>query len=433
MLGRHTVSLLAALCALLGTACASDEPDSTDADIAVGALLPFTGKEAALGRNLEQALLLAVADVNAAGGINGQHLRLITRDSNSGSARGLEQLLELLYNDQVSYLVGPEETELAQDIVPDIKGLNVLELLPGYAAPSIEHPGTRGAWMRLAPSTDAFACAMGKQAIRDGAKSVNALVTADDYSPALASDFTSRFGSLGGKTLPSVSAPVGASSYVRQVDQVINYGADLTLLMAPPESASTITTEWTIGGRRGAWYLSPLLHADGFLENIPFGTLNGAQGLSPSSSLASECTQADGDSLNCTHTNANAFADHFAAYWQGERPFPAANYYYDAIVLLALGLTKGASEEGSLPTIRDLHDDILSLGDVDAQPVRWNDLHTPLTEIRLGSDVRYVGAAAEYVFDVYGAAQHTVFDTWAIGNDSFVDTGTVKAICPTRL
>lgn len=433
MLGRHSVLALAAVCALLGTACAADKPDSTDDDIAVGALLPFTGKEAALGHNLEQALLLAVADVNAAGGINGQRLRLITRDSNSGSARGLEQLLELLYNDGVSYLIGPEETELAQEIVPDIKGLNVLELLPGYAAPPIEHPGTRGAWIRLAPSTDAFGCAMGKQAIRQGANSVNALVSADDYSPALASDFTSRFGSLGGKTLPTVSAPVGASSYVKQVNQVIDYGADLTLLMAPPESAATITTEWTIGGRRGAWYLSPLLHADGFLENIPFGTLNGAQGLSPSTSLASECTPTDGDALDCTHSNANAFAQHFAAYWQGERPFPAANYYYDAIVLLALGLTKGASEEDALPTIRDLHDDILSLGNVDAQPVRWNDLHTPLTEIRLGSDVRYVGAAAEYVFDTYGAAQHTVFDTWAIGNDSFVDTGTVKAICPTRL
>ena len=433
VLGRHTVFSLVALCALLGTACASDKPASTDGDIAVGALLPFTGKEAALGRNLEQALLLAVADVNAAGGINGQRLRLITRDSNSGSARGLDQLLELLYNDGVAYLVGPEETELAQEIVPDIKGLDVLELLPGYAAPSIEHTGTRGAWMRLAPSTDAFGCAMGKQAIREGAKSVNALVSADDYSPALASDFTSRFSSLGGKTLPSVSAPVGASSYVKQVDQVIDYGADLTLLMAPPESASTITTEWTIDGRRGAWYLSPLLHADGFLENIPFGTLNGAQGLSPSSSLASECTPADGDALNCTHTNANAFAEHFAEYWQGERPFPAANYYYDAIVLLALGLNKGQAEEDAMPTIRDLHDDILSLGNVDAQPVHWNDLRTPLTEIRLGSDVRYVGAAAEYVFDVYGAAQHTVFDTWAIGNDSFVDTGTVKAVCPMRL
>lgn len=432
MLGRCRVLSFVAGCALAATGCGSEPSAPASDDIAVGALLPFTGKEAALGRNLEQALLLAVADVNAAGGISGHRLRLVTRDSNSGSDRGLDQLLQLLYTDRVTYLIGPEETELAQQVVSDIKGLNVLELLPGYAAPSIEHPGTRGAWIRLAPATEAFACAMGKQAVLWGAKSVNALVTADDYSPTLASDFTSRFGSLGGRTLPSVTAPVGASSYAKQVDQVIDYGADLTLLMAPPESAATITTEWTIDGRRGAWYLSPLLHADSFLENIPFGTLNGAQGISPSSSLASECV-ADGDELECTRSNTREFTQHFADYWQGEKPFPAANYYYDALVLLALGLAKGESEEGALPDVQELHQDILTFGQGDSEPVRWNNLRGPLTEVRLGSDVRYVGAATEYVFDVYGAAQHTLFDTWIIANDGFVDSGTVKAVCSTRL
>jgi ABC-type branched-subunit amino acid transport system substrate-binding protein len=433
VLGRHTVSSVIALCALLTSACSEEAPDASETEgIAVGALLPFTGKEAAIGRNLEQALLLAVADVNAAGGINGQPLRLITRDSNSGSERGLEQLLQLLYSDQVSYLIGPEETALAQEVVPDIKALNVLEILPGYAAPSIEHSGSRGAWVRLAPSTEAFACAMGKQVVRSGASSVNALVTADDYSPSLATDFTSRFGSLGGKLLPSVTVPVGASSYARQVAQVVGYGADLTLLMAPPESAATITTEWTIDGRRGGWYLSPLLRADAFLQNIPFGTLNGALGLSPSTSLAGECAPSDGEELTCTHTNATAFAEHFAGYWQGDRPFPAANYYYDAMVLLALALSKGSVEDDTRPGVRGVHANIRELGEPDAVPVRWNDLRGPFAEIRLGTQVRYVGAAAEYEFDIYGAAKHTVFDTWAIANDGFVDTGTVKAVCPTR-
>lgn len=432
MLGRRSSWSVIVACALSASACGESEPAEEGDAIAVGALLPFTGKEAAIGRNLEQALLLAVADVNAAGGVNGRRLRLITRDSNSGSERGFQELLELLYNDGVAYLIGPEETELAKAVVPDIKGLNVLQLLPGYASPSIEHTGARGAWIRLAPSTSAFACAMGKQAIREGATSVNALVTVDDYSPALASAFTSRFGSLGGKSLPSVTAPIGASSYARQVAQVIDYGADLTLLMAPPASAATITTEWTIGGRRGAWYLSPLLRAESFLENIPFGTLNGSLGLSPSSSLAGECAPSESEELTCAHGNSQAFSAHFAGYWQGDRPFPAASYYYDAMILLALGLTKGLSEEGKLPSIRALHADIRALGRADAEPVRWNSLRGPLTEVRLGSQVRYVGAAAEYEFDKYGAAQHSLFDTWTIEQDSFVDTGTVKAVCANR-
>jgi neutral amino acid transport system substrate-binding protein len=210
----------------------------------------------------------------------------------------------------------------------------------------------------------------------------------------------------------------------------MSYGADLTLLMAPPESASIIATEWTIDGRQGEWYLSPLLRAEVFLSNVPFGTLNGVHGLSPSSSLASECAVSDGDELRCTHSNAAAFAAHFADYWQGDRPFSAANYYYDALILLALGLNKGVTEEGELPDVKSLHSDIREFGDPDAQPVRWNNLREPFTEIRLGTPLRYVGAATEYEFDRYGATHHSVFDHWEVSNEGFVGTGTFEAVCP---
>jgi hypothetical protein len=469
---------MAAACALafLAGACAPAQEESPAGTIAVGALLPFTGKEAALGRNMEQALLLAVHDVNEAGGVAGQKLRLVTRDSNSGSERGLDQLLQLLYTDQVKYLIGPEETELATEIVPDVKGLDILEILPGFAAPSIEHPGNRGGWIRLAPTTNSLGCAMGKQVVRDGGVKVNALVAADDYDSSLASDFLGHITAVGGTPLPSVSVAVGASSYVHELDRVFDFGADETLLTVEPESAATIVTEWTVGGRRGGWYLSPLLRADVFLENIPFGALDGVHGLSPSGSLPSECAPimqasaaaraeagavpaagmgaggaadadasvggdgsaaataaantAESDELRCTHANASAFKAHFADYWQGDRPFAASNYYYDAVVLLALGLSKGFAEEHDLPSTKELQADIRDLGASDAQPVRWNDLREPFTEVRLGTDVRYVGAAAEYLFDVYGAAQHTVFDTWTIANDDFVVTSTFEPVCP---
>jgi len=99
-------------------------------------------------------------------------------------------------------------------------------------------------------------------------------------------------------------------------------------------------------------------------------------------------------------------------------------------VLLALGLSKGFAEEHELPSTKQLQADIRELGASDAQPVRWNDLREPFTEVRLGTDVRYVGAAAEYLFDVYGAAQHTVFDTWTIADDDFVVTSTFEPVCP---
>jgi len=86
-------------------------------------------------------------------------------------------------------------------------------------------------------------------------------------------------------------------------------------------------------------------------------------------------------------------------------------------------------ESGDLPRARQLRDYIRELGDPDSQPARWGDLGGTFTEIKLGTDVRYVGAAAEYKFDSYGAAQHVVFDTWTISDDRFLDNGSLRAEC----
>lgn len=422
----QSLLLLAALC---GAACQPAGTEANSDPITVGALLPFTGKEAAIGRNLEQALLLAVHDVNRAGGVDGRPLKLITRDSNSGSQRGLDEALQLLYNDKVQYLIGPEETQLANELVPDIKGLNVLNLLPGFAAPSSEQTGMRGGWVRLAPTMAQLGCGMARHIFAEGARSLNTLATLDDFNTSLATDVTSNFSAMKGQSLPSVSIPAGQSSYLRQIDHVFSFGAERTVLIAHAATASTIATEWTVSGRRGNWYLSPLLRADVFLQNIPFGTLNGTEGLAPSLSLPTECPEDESDAINCRRDNANSFAAHFAEYWAGDRPFPAAHFYYDAVVLLALGLEQSFAQHGKFTSAHALRDEIRSFGNPDSEPVRWGDLRAPLTEIQLGTAVRYVGAGAEYQFNEYGTAQHSVFDTWAIGNDSFIDTGSIRAVC----
>jgi len=145
---RESFAIVSLLASLGGLGCSGGwPPQPAGGTIQVGAILPFTGKEAALGRNIEQAMLLAVEDVNDAGGISGTPLEVVSRDSNSGSERGLNALLDLLYNEQVQYLVGPEETELANAIVSDVKKLNITNVLPGYAAPSVQRARpTRGCW-----------------------------------------------------------------------------------------------------------------------------------------------------------------------------------------------------------------------------------------------------------------------------------------------
>ncbi|HEY0466063.1 MAG TPA: ABC transporter substrate-binding protein, partial [Polyangiaceae bacterium] len=428
---RESLVAVCLLACLSAFGCSSGTTKTPGQTIQLGAILPFTGKEAALGRNIEQAMLLAMEDVNAAGGIDGTPLEVVSRDSNSGSERGLNELLNLIYNDQVQYLVGPEETDLANAIVPDIKSLDITNILPGYAAPSVQRASATGAWYRLAPAAFDIGCAFARHAEDDGVVSANALSMTDDYNATLASAFNQQY-SVSGRVLPSVTVEAGQSSYSGQIKRALDFKPERTVLNANPATGSEVVTEWAIGDGRGAWYLSPLLRADAFLINVPYGSLDGLLGISPSLSLKSECetlTGFDHGAIACTRGNAKRFDAHFAARWSGTLPFPASRLYYDAVVLLALGMRYAVATTGSVPSAAELHRLILQLNDAANQPASWHDLKSAFAALESGEKLRFIGSGAEYGFDRYGAAQHVIFDTWTVAAQSFVDTGSYYASC----
>jgi neutral amino acid transport system substrate-binding protein len=431
---RRVIRYLGVGCLLLVAApgCEAGSSEDQGERIVIGASLPFTGKEAALGRNIEQAMLLALEDVNQAGGIDGVPLALKSSDSNSGSERGLNDLLDLVYNQSITVLVGPEENDLASEIVPDVKKLNVLNVLPGFAAPSIERSTRTGAWLRLAPTAFETACALAAHAADDGAVSANALASQEDYNATLKANFVTFFSAFGGTSVPSVPISSGQSSYRSSLSRVASYGAERTLLVAYPATAANIVTEWAVTDNQTHWYLSPLLRTEAFLLNIPDGALNGQFGLSPSRSLASECGAygpGQHGNVRCTRGNTEAFAAHFAERWQGATPFSAASFYYDAVVIIAAGMQYGMSKNGKLPDAKALQKITLSLNKPSHAPGSWNKLDAMFRALSKGTEVRYVGAAAEYGFDEFGAAKHQLYDTWTIRGQQFEDTGTYFAHC----
>jgi neutral amino acid transport system substrate-binding protein len=387
-----------------------------------------------MGRNLEQAMLLAVEDLNAAGGVDGRPFDILSRDSHSSFERGLTQLLELLYNDEVDYLVGPEENDLAVEVAQEVKARDVLHMLPGYAAPSVARSEARGGWIRLAPSPFAVGCALAKHAVHEEIDTVNTLAARDDYNTSVSSAFTTHFAALGGRVLPSVTFTSGEQTYSSKIKTAFKSRPGRTLLAAYPATASTIVTEWAVSGRPGTWFLGPALRAEVLLANIPTGSLDGYFGVSPSLSLRSECQVLDEaeETIDCTTGNAAAFTRHFAGRWGGEMPLPAAHFYYDGVVLIAMGLVYAQATSGVIPTSgRALQKIIRELNSPDHEAASWRDLRSAMAKLREGTPLRYVGAAAEYEFDAFGASTHYFMKKWTIDGDTFVDLAPISVSCNT--
>ena len=69
--------------------------------IKIGVSGPFTGGSAPMGVSMRDGVKLAVADINAHGGVLGRQLQLVERDDEAKNERGVQVAQELINKEKV--------------------------------------------------------------------------------------------------------------------------------------------------------------------------------------------------------------------------------------------------------------------------------------------------------------------------------------------
>lgn len=97
-------------------------------EIKLGLIVPKTGQVAQYGVAVENAVKLAVDEVNAAGGINGQQVKLISYDNKADAAESINIFNRLVDQDEIVALVGPviSSTSLAVGPLAEEKGIPMI-------------------------------------------------------------------------------------------------------------------------------------------------------------------------------------------------------------------------------------------------------------------------------------------------------------------
>jgi branched-chain amino acid transport system substrate-binding protein len=81
--------------------------------IKIGVTGPFTGGSAPMGVSMRDGVKLAVADINAKGGVLGRQLQLVERDDEAKNERGVQVAQELINKEKVVGTVGFINTGVA--------------------------------------------------------------------------------------------------------------------------------------------------------------------------------------------------------------------------------------------------------------------------------------------------------------------------------
>ena len=93
-------------------AIAANEP------IRVGYLPALTGPSSSTGIGINRGIQLAVQEINAAGGIKGRKIELITRDTQSEPTKAVNGAAELAHGEKVSVVFGPVNSGESLAVVP---------------------------------------------------------------------------------------------------------------------------------------------------------------------------------------------------------------------------------------------------------------------------------------------------------------------------
>jgi branched-chain amino acid transport system substrate-binding protein len=105
-------------------AIAANEP------IRVGYLPALTGPSSSTGIGINRGIQLAVQEINAAGGIGGRQLELITRDTQSEPTKAVNGAAELTHGEKVSVVFGPVNSGESLAVVPLLARQKMPQLHP---------------------------------------------------------------------------------------------------------------------------------------------------------------------------------------------------------------------------------------------------------------------------------------------------------------
>src|SRR5215831_1068513 len=105
-------------------AIAANEP------IRVGYLPALTGPSSSTGIGINRGIQLAVQEINAAGGINGRQIELITRDTQSDPTKAVNGAAELSHGQNVSVVFGPVNSGESLAVVPLLARTNTPQVHP---------------------------------------------------------------------------------------------------------------------------------------------------------------------------------------------------------------------------------------------------------------------------------------------------------------
>ena len=366
-------------------------------------LAPFTGDLSDFGPAFWNAAMLAVEEINSAGGVLGQPVELVRADDGTSPQQGVEEARRLVEVERVSAIIGAAASGVTLPIAESVTGPSgIVQISPASTSPALTDANDNDFLFRTTISDAAQGVVLAQLAQEQGFKTACTMYTNNAYGQGLSEVFSREFERLGGKVLAQVPHEQEQASYASELATCTEGNPDVLAAISYPESARVYLREAVEQG-----LVQNFLFVDGTKSEEQFADLGwdvfeGMWGTAPGA-LDTEA----GEAFDARYEEA-----------YGRRPeLPFLRESYDAVYVIALAAQKAGSTDPA--AIRDAIREI-------ANPPGETVLPGPdgwaraLELIAAGTDINYEGAASPADFDENGDVLKGAIEVWRVQGSAIV-------------
>jgi branched-chain amino acid transport system substrate-binding protein len=367
----------------------------TSDPLVLASLMPLSGDLASLGPGIALGVALAVEQINAAGGINGQPVVLIEGDSGCDGAVALTSLNDVIAQGAQG-VMGAACSSTSLAILDTAIAAEVVMISPSNTSPQFTKIDNKGFYARTAPSDLLQGDVLASLLVEDGVQTVSIISRADSYGRGLAEATAAAFEAAGGTVKTIVYHATDATEFSSEVTAVGKGGAEAIVgILFPETGCGVLQPAFEQGLLDTPWYMTDGVKDAGLASLCGLGTaLDGFKGTAPGAA-AGEAK----DAFEAAYAGVSE---------DGSPTFIFAPQAYDAVMLMAIS---AAANGVTGPEI--------SSGLIAASSGGEKCIGVSCIALAAeGVDVDYVGASGEIELDQAGDPTAATYDIWTTEGDT---------------
>ena len=299
-------------------------------EIVIGEYASLTGGSASFGQSSHKGTALAIDEINAAGGVLGKKLKLVTEDDQSQAGQPATIARKLIAQDKAVAVLGEVASSKSLEAAPICQQNKIPMISPASTNPKVTEVGD---YIFRVCFIDPFqGTVMSKFAQSKGWKNIAVLTDVkQDYSVGLAEFFIKDFKASGGQIVKEQKYSTGDKDFKPQLTSIKAAKPDAIFVPGYYAEVSLIAKQARLLGIK-----APLLGGDGWVGD---------------SLLKVAGNSLDGSFFSCHFSSddkspvVQGFVEKFKAKHNGETPDDMAALGYDSAMILADAIKRAGTTE----------------------------------------------------------------------------------------